>query len=413
MKSPCAAIVQPFSGGKLLAAELSARGWEVVPVIADTDSGRGLDPYMFPYVIPHDSDVPATAETLALADVKAVVAGDDRGVWLADELAKTLGLPGNDPSSSAVRRDKSKMMEALKASGIPAPGSSVAASLADAISAAAVIGWPVIVKPTESAGSDGVRLCMNQAALGQAFAASHRKVNRMGAFNEVLLVQEALVGDQFTCNTVSVAGQHYVTDVWREYRRTVNDGFIVYDYRELTSSNSPDASLAVGYAFQVLDAVGVVNGPAHTELILTSRGPLLVETAARPTGSYIPGAVTAGVGQNQISVAADVITGQETMDGLQMRPSTIHQCVREIFLISESDGMVDGKELAKIFELPTFYSITGRIGAGLAVERTTDLFNSVGGVYLVGDQCQVNEDHCDIRRLEESGLYGEPSGRSY
>ena len=37
------------------------------------------------------------------------------------------------------------------------------------------------------------------------------------------------------------------------------------------------------YAYRVLDAVGLQYGPCHTEIMLTERGPILVEVA--PAGS--------------------------------------------------------------------------------------------------------------------------------
>ena len=41
-------------------------------------------------------------------------------------------------------------------------------------------------------------------------------------------------------------------------------------------------------SLKVLDALGFRYGPFHTELMLTPKGPRLIETAARPMGGFFP-----------------------------------------------------------------------------------------------------------------------------
>ena len=42
----------------------------------------------------------------------------------------------------------------------------------------------------------------------------------------------------------------------------------------------------LSYTVKVLDALGFRYGPSHTELMLTPKGPRLIETAARPMGGF-------------------------------------------------------------------------------------------------------------------------------
>jgi biotin carboxylase len=61
---------------------------------------------------------------------------------------------------------------------------------------------------------------------------------------------------------------------------------------------------------RVLDALGIRFGPAHTELMLTKEGPLLIEIGARLDGSDAPIIGERAYGINQIHLTADCYLDQ-------------------------------------------------------------------------------------------------------
>ena len=91
---------------------------------------------------------------------EAIVAGSEVGVALCDLLARKAGLPGNDPATSAVRRDKYAMAAAVERAGVPSLISRRVKNPDEALAAAREINsWPVVIKPLEGAGSLGVSIC--------------------------------------------------------------------------------------------------------------------------------------------------------------------------------------------------------------------------------------------------------------
>ncbi|WP_228771940.1 hypothetical protein [Actinokineospora iranica] len=86
---------------------------------------------------------------------RAGPAGGEYGVAFADVLSAALGVPTNGTARSHMRRDKAAMVEAVTAAGLRGQQSRTA----DAAELAAwhrALGGRIVVKPSRSAGGDGV-----------------------------------------------------------------------------------------------------------------------------------------------------------------------------------------------------------------------------------------------------------------
>merc|ERR1712157_367768 len=66
----------------------------------------------------------------------------------------------------------------------------------------------------------------------------------------------------------------------------------------------------VDYVFKVLDAVGLQHGPCHTEVMLTPRGPVLVEVNARMHGLQGSQLIELSTGTSKATFTADAIIGE-------------------------------------------------------------------------------------------------------
>jgi hypothetical protein len=402
------ALFQPFSSGRLLADEFIDRGWQTIAVLVEPVSAVNRDRVAargYSEVITHTGDLTATASALRSLGVTAALSGDDTGIAVMDAIASLLGIPGNDPGTSSYRYDKSTMATALARAGVPVPHTRGVHSLPEALTQAASIGWPVIMKPVNSAGGDGVRLCANADDVKLTFGILFGECNRMGAVNYELLIQENLSGTLYDCNMVSLDGEHVVSEIWRDTKVVTPDGLYVYDYRDLMPPDFPDASTVVSYTRKVLDAVGISHGPSHTELFVTGRGPLLVETAARPAGLYSPSALDAAVGQDQITLTVEAIEAPERFKSRQHQQRGPQQYVRNIFLIADANGVLNPFRLQDLQQLRTLYSLTSPLSGGQLVHRTVDLFTCPSTFYLVGTPEDVRADYAAIRRWEGQDLY--------
>jgi biotin carboxylase len=405
-----AAIVDPYSTGAHLQAEFAARGWPSVAVLSTPGIPRMLGAYKhadryLEVITGPDADQVAAA--LRKYPVSAAIPGSETGVPFADELAERLGLPGNGTARSASRRDKQAMAEALVRHGVRAPRTIAAADPESMVRWADERNlWPIVVKPPGSSGSDGVTFCATPPQARAAFGRLYRRSHRYGGRDDVVLAQELLAGQQFIVNTVSVNGDHYVAEIWEDTRRPAAGG-VAYDVEKLlTPGGEPQEALA-RYVPQVLDALGIAWGPAHSEVMLTSSGPVLIETGARMSGAFLPDSVRAATGHNHVTLTVDCYTDPARLTALIGRPYPVRRQLWTAALIAPYDGHLaaDGA-VAELYGLPTLHDVIGDLSPGRPVSRTVDLKTAPAGLYLIADDAaELHRDYARIRYLEANGLY--------
>ena len=408
-----AAIVDPYSTGAHLVPEFAARGWASVAVLSTPDILEMFGP------IPHADrflevitgpDAAEVVTALRRYPVRAAIPGCETGVPFADELAERMGLPGNGTAGSESRRDKHAMARALVRHGVRAPQTIAIADPDDLVRWANEHDlWPIVVKPPGSSASDGVTFCATPGQAREAFGNLYRRTHRFGGRNDVVLAQELLVGQQFMVNTVSVNGAHYMAEIWEDTRRPVGGG-IAYELEKLMMPGGEPQETLARYMSRVLDALGVAWGPAHSELMLTESGPVLIETGARLQGSILLDSVRAATGHNHVTLTVDCYTDPGRLAALIGQPYPSRRQLWVAALIAPFDGHLatDGtaSELRRLPTLHDVQDVFGDLAPGKPVSRTVDLLSTPGALYLIADdEADLHRDYARIRHLEANGLY--------
>jgi biotin carboxylase len=405
-----AVVVDAYSTGAKLAPRFAAAGLQAVHVQSSPEMPdfylRSFRPENFVANVVHDGDLEATVAQLATHDPGFVVVGAEPGVELSDALSERLGLPSNGSAGSRARRDKHEMAKALRADGLRAVEE---LKTADPTAAAAWARerdeWPVVVKPLDSAGTDGVTLCEDPAAVEAAFAAILGRPNALRGANEELLVQEMLRGTQLFVNSVSWEGKHRVSEVWQDNKRRIA-GNLVYDYEELQPRHGENQDAVVDYVEKALDALGIRFGPAHTEVMLTADGPVLVESGARLHGSTRDDVIDRCT-PSHAAITAEAYIDPDSVARHAGKPYELKAAAYCVMLISQHEGRIAGAEgLRRIEELPTYAGSIGMLGPGDALKRTIDLFSCPGMLYLIDpDRERLKADYDRLRELEAEGLF--------
>jgi len=404
--APRACIVDALSTGAALGSALRDASWELVHVASGREVAGSLaasyrpDDFALSLGLRDQSLDEITAALRAFAP-SVVVAGTESGTPLADELADRLGLPGNDPATSGQRRDKHAMARALAAAGLPHAREEHAVSPAHAVAAATSLGaWPVVVKPLDAAGSEDVRLCHSARAVAAAFTAIHDKRNLLGLRNRGALVQEFLTGEQFMVNAVSLGGEHRITEIWREQRLLVPGAGFVYDWEIMVPYEGEPQRALVAYLRRVLDALGVREGASHSELMVTARGPVLIECAARLQGGISSSAVTAAIGDSHVTTTMQRYADPAGFQADIGRGYEIRRTPMVVNLIAHRSGTVRENNCERLLRtLPSFHSVTRTPAAGDPVARTVDLLTKTGHIYLL--HADVEQLHADYRQIRE------------
>lgn len=403
------AIVDAYGAGRLLPAALRMRRVAFVHVRSQfPDTRLAYRPQDFVVDIQHSGDVAATATALRELGVSHVVAAAESGVLLADQLSTALGVPGNAIDRTAARRDKFVMQDVVAAAGLPTARNFRSALAGETVEWVVAQGrWPVVLKPVLSAGTDNVIIC---DSIGEVVAAHNRIMaskDRYGRRNDVVLAQQYLKGSEHYVNTVSRDGAHRVVEVWRYHKRMI-DGRSVYDYEDLLNYDDAGAQDVVHYVRAVLDALGIANGAAHTEIMLTDDGPFLIECGARLGGGQMPDLLTRCVGADQVDSLAFSIADPESFIAEAAAPYRLKSHLRCVNLISPAEGTVpsqDGWE--QVRQLSSFAGLVVNHPTGTPLTRTVDMATCPGTVYLNTDDLPVLEqDYQKLREMELNGLYG-------
>lgn len=370
-----------------------------------------VDLSVFDGQVVHDGDIDTTMAALRAtargqnAEIVCVIAGVEPGVLLADALSEALELVTNGTRKSVSRRNKFMMAEIIEAHGIPIPAYFKSANLADLIRFAESHGsWPLVMKPLDSAGSNGVYICKNVAEVCRSFELIIGKTNNMGRINEEILVQSFLDGPEFMVNTVSCNGHHYVSDIWHNHKIFMPGRGFIYDRNDLIPSSRHDAVALAAYTVQVLDALGIRNGPAHAEVIMTDEGPRLVEIGARINGLIDPEYSDQLLGHNQIALSVQAYVDPDQFlvkrDSYRLKRNGTQVC-----LISKVNGKVaDIPFLEQLADIESLYNFSLKIRQGGEIAETVDLSSCPGVCNLIHDQISILNQDCE--KIREKFAFG-------
>ncbi|TDD62700.1 ATP-grasp domain-containing protein [Kribbella antibiotica] len=407
------AVVDGLSSGRELTRELIAQGAECVHVLSSpTLSTYYLSTFQpADYVVDlgYDEDRTVTAQRLLALGVEHIVAGTESGVRVADELNHLTGLPGNDYALSGARHHKHRMAAALQAAGVDAPRSGTATSVAGAVAWYRGSGLAdVVVKPAASATTDRVRVCRNAEEVERAAAGIVGTPNVFGQLDDEVVVQEFLAGREFSVNTITVNGVHQIVESWVYTKTRTADGAPIFDFEEPADLNAPDTHAVHEYVGRALTALGIRTGAGHSEIMLTDRGPLLIDPGARLGGGVLPWVATKFIGHSHAALAAtSILEPQQVLRLTGEIPRPWTSPIRYVSLINRADGVVKSLGwLRRLESLPTALAVTTRLEPGDPLPRTTDLISSPGYIYLSAQTPEeLRTDYETIRRWEDDGLY--------
>ncbi|WP_062209974.1 ATP-grasp domain-containing protein [Streptomyces sp. NBRC 109706] len=228
-------------------------------------------------------------------------------------IAQALGLPGHSPETVHLAHDKAAMRAWLRDKGIDETASARVEDVDELRAFVRKHGLPCIVKPVTNAGSVGVSKVTSEDDLERAF---ERAVGSApGPAEAGVLVEEFFDGPQFSVEAFSERGEHEVVGITRKYSDPV--GFV-----ELGHVSPADLSGEQGrdigtYVKRILESIGVRDGPTHTEVVLTHRGPRLIETHVRVGGDRIPDLTLDATGVDIDECAARQALGERVLPGIR------------------------------------------------------------------------------------------------
>lgn len=199
------------------------------------------------------------------------------------EVREQLGIAGMGVETMRNFRDKNRMKALLRAAGLPCARCQLAATLEDATAFAAQVGFPLIVKPPDGAGSISTFRVNDARELETA-------IQQIGPTPEnPTLLEEFVTGTEHSFDTFSLNGKplfHSLSHYYPNPLEVLREAWIQWQVlvpREVEHPQYDDIRQA---AFRTLEVLGMQTAMSHLEWFRRPDGSLAIsEVAARPPGA--------------------------------------------------------------------------------------------------------------------------------
>lgn len=229
-----------------------------------------------------------------------VISLTETGLVPAAEAADRLGVAGNPLRAVRLLQDKSAMRALLDARGLSPVAAAVPIDVTGLEEFCRRIDGPAILKPAGGSGSHAVFRVDTPEAASAAWAGF------IEAGGVEPIAEEYLLGPEVSVEGFSCEGAHIVIAITD--KRTQSSFVEVGHTMPAALAASTEAEvIALTRAF--LTAIGLVEGPSHTEVKLTARGPRIIESHNRIGGDKIRDLVRLAYGIDLVALTVGAPLG--------------------------------------------------------------------------------------------------------
>ena len=197
------------------------------------------------------------------------------------KVSDKLGLYSINYATAVKATDKYDMIRAFKEHGVPSPLYFAVDSLEELKSHEADVMFPCIIKPTDNAGSHGVAKVFSYQELLDNYEYAH-SCSRQGK----VIVEEFLDGPEVSVEVMVVEGTVHILQITDKIT-TEAPHFVEMGHTQPSRLSQEIQEAIRDVTIAACKAIGIDKGPAHVEMKVTQRGPVMIELGARMGGDNI------------------------------------------------------------------------------------------------------------------------------
>ena len=307
----------------------------------------------------------------------------DPGVVTAAYVQEKMGLPGNPYESVCILQNKDRFRKFLADNGFNTPEAFGFASLEEALTKADELKYPVIVKPTDAAGSKGVTRVDGpselNAALVSAFAHS---------ISGKVIVEQFIekMGCSSDSDSFSVDGSlDFVTFSAQRFDAAASNPYTPSAYSWPSTMSSEEESYLKGELQRLISLLGMKTSIYNIETRVGADGkPYIMEVSPRGGGNRLSEMIHLATGTSLIENAVRAAVGEEV---LPMQSPDYKGYWAEVILHSDNDGKFDSLEIAEDIR-PFVVETDLWVSEGDTVSRFDGANNAIGTLVLRFDTAQ-------------------------
>lgn len=343
--------------------------------------GLALATYAYVHDLANEDEILAIARKHRIDGVMTIAA--DYPMPTIAALCATLNLPGPSPTVVTKSTNKRLMRLALSAYGVACPRFFNAESLENARNAAENLGTDAIFKPAVSQGGRGVTRVpagASNTAIEQAFQRAQRETRGDG-----VMVEEFIEGPEFSIESLTHQGNTHIIAV-TDKLTSGPPYFVELGHSQPSRWPAEQVKALCHTADQALAALGVDQTAGHTEIRFSSRGPVIMEVAARLGGGFINShLVPLSTGIDLVAATIQVALGDppDLRPRFQGRAAAIRFLSAQPGIVTRIEGVEIAKQLTGVEEvdvyartqdsIPPLVDATGRPGHVICSAATPEL----------------------------------------
>jgi biotin carboxylase len=262
------------------------------------------------------SDVPAAIEVARRHRVDGVVAiSTDRAVPVAAAIAEALDLPGIGVDVAWAMTDKGEMRERIALARLPQPPYVMLGAGDDLAEALRKVGVPAVVKPVDSGGQRGLFLIESVEQLREDLPITLEFSRGRRA-----ILERYIPGSELNVMVAVTAGRPYVLTM-SDRLRPDGIGFGVgWAHRYPSTLDDRALARAESLACAAVSSLGLTDGIAFPQLLVSGEDVFVVEVAARIAAGQMADLVRLGTGIDLLELALRQAFG-EPIDPRSLRPT--------------------------------------------------------------------------------------------
>ena len=280
--------------------------------------------------------------------------------------AEVLGLPGIDTETAIRSTDKGEMIKAFAECGVEHPWYYIAKDTEQLQTVKDKLTYPCIVKPTDNAGSRGVKLIESEKSLAESYGYAVAS-SRSGA----VIFEEYMQGREVSVEIIVKGGVVHVLAVTDKIT-TGAPHFVEMGHTQPSSLPADKVEEIKDLACRAVKAVGINDGPAHVEIMLTESGAKMVELGARMGGDCITThLVPLSTGVDMIEATIRIACGEQAdVDIKHSRGAAIRYIKAKSGVIKEIVGVDKAGAIPGVCEISFTKGVGDTVGSiGSSTDR--------------------------------------------
>lgn len=333
-----------------------AMGLQVVAVDMNPEAVGMKMPGVIPEVV-STIDIPAVVAVAKKHSIDGVMTlASDMPMRSVAAVAKELNLVGITDDTALKATNKAVMRQALKDAGVPVPKFFKVSNKSEYDQAVSYFTVPFIVKPADNSGSRGILKIADltcKKLIDDAYTYS-KQYSRNGD----VVVEEYMSGPEVSVETLTVDGECYVIQITDKIT-TGAPHFVEMGHTQPTRLPGDIPAKIAEVAKAANKAIGITNGPSHTEIIVTNEGPKIVELGARLGGDCITThLVPLSTGVDMVECCIKIALGENPdIEAKYSKGSAIRYFEQHAGIVTEINGIEDAKKIKGIDQISIVHGI--------------------------------------------------------